>query len=76
MCPFIILRVVEAIAFELCQIPLLDGTTMCQLENDYVVVEGESLTKLLFSLFRHTQCAWTCIHSSCVHLSYQLGRAI
>jgi hypothetical protein len=47
MCPSIILHVVEAVAFELRQIQLLDGRIVCQLENDYVVVEGESSTKLL-----------------------------
>jgi hypothetical protein len=48
MCPSIILRVMEEVAFELRQIRLLDGTTMCQLENDYAVAEGSHQRSFFF----------------------------
>jgi hypothetical protein len=52
MWPPSILRVFRQVAFELRQAGFLDGTTACQLKNDYGVVPGESLWKLCFSLFR------------------------
>jgi hypothetical protein len=52
MCLSAIFHVLQAVAFELCQTRLLDGMIGSQLKNDYAVMQGESSSKLLFSLFR------------------------
>jgi hypothetical protein len=48
MCPSVILHVLQAVAFELCQSGLLDGTTGCQLKNDYAVCKGSHRRSFLF----------------------------
>jgi hypothetical protein len=55
MWPPSILRVFRRVAFELRQAGFLDGTTACQLKNDYGVVPGGSSWKLCFFLFRHAR---------------------
>jgi hypothetical protein len=55
MYPSVILRVLQAVAFELCQTGLLDGTTGCQLKNNYAVVQRESSSKPPFYLFRQSE---------------------